>query len=76
MKQVNKRLSDLEGAAKPDRGHVVLWSDLDGDGYWDLPFYNHDRRRISEDDRRELEAEYDDLIVVKYVRDWRATNPA
>ena len=67
---INKRLNDLEGAAKPVKGYVVLWSDLDGDGYWDHHFSNPDRRRISEDDRREL-AKRHDVIIVEYVKDWR-----
>jgi len=64
---INKRLDNLEGAAKPDRGHVVLWADLEGDGYWDQQPYSKDKRRISEDDRRELELRHD-VIIVEYVK--------
>ena len=66
-KQVEKRLTDLEHSTKPDRGHVVLWSDLDGDGYWDQVSSDPDRRRISEDDRRALELRHD-VIIVEYVQ--------
>ena len=73
---INKRLDNLEGAAKPDRGHVVLWADLDQAGvYWDQPLSDPDRRRISEDDRRALEKRHD-VIIVEYVKDWRAADPA
>lgn len=69
---INKRLDNLEDAALPHRGLVVLWSDLDGDGYWDQPFSDPDRRRISEDDRRALEKKYADVLIIRYVKNWRS----
>ena len=73
MTKIEKRLDNLEGAAKPDRGHVVLWSDLDQVGvYWDQPFSAKNRRKYTEDDRRELEKNYDDVLVIRYVKDWRS----
>jgi len=75
MKQVNKRLDNLEDAAKPGRGYVVLWADLEGDGYWDQHFSDPDRRRISEDDLRALELR-NNVIIVEYIKDWRAADQA
>lgn len=64
---INKRLDNLEGAAKPDRGHVVLWADLEGNGYWDQVSSDPGRRRITEAEKVELEKLHD-LIVVEYVQ--------
>ncbi len=73
MKQVNKRLDDLEHSTKPVKGLVVLWSDFDLEGvYWDGPFYNHDRRKYSEDDLREFRPGYDDVFIVRYEKNWRS----
>ena len=66
MSNINKRLDNLEGAAKPDRGLVVLWSDLDGNGYWDHYFSDPDRRRISEDEKQALELRHD-MVIVEYI---------
>jgi len=70
-KKIETRLTDLEDAAKPDRGHVVLWDDLEGDGYWDQQPYSKDKRKITEAEKVELEKRHD-VIIVEYVKDWRS----
>ena len=65
-KQVEKRLTDLEHSTKPDRGHVVLWSDQAG-VYYDQPLSDPDRRRITEAEKVELETRHD-VIIVEYVQ--------
>jgi hypothetical protein len=75
MSKINRRLDDLEQKAKPDRGLVVLYADLEGDGYWDQQPYSKDKLKITEAKKRELEQQYD-LIVVRYVRDWRERSGA
>jgi len=66
---IHKRLDNLEDAAKPDRGLVVLYASLVGDGYWDQQPYSKDKLKITEAKKRELELRHD-VIVVKYVEDW------
>jgi hypothetical protein len=73
MKQVNKRLDDLEHSTKPVKGCVVLWADLEGDGYWDQEPYHKDKLKITEAEKQALELRHD-VIVVKYVRDWRSVS--
>ena len=67
MSNINKRLDNLEGAADPHRGYVVLYCDPHQPGiYYDQPASAKDRRKYSEADRRELEGRHN-LILVEYV---------
>jgi hypothetical protein len=73
MSKINKRLENLEAALKPVKGCVVLYADLDQeDIYWDQPNSAKDQCKYTEDDRRELDVGHDDLIVVRYVKNWRS----
>jgi len=67
---INRRLDNLEAAAKPDRGYVVLYCDPDGD-YWDQTISAKDRRRVSEAEKQALELRHN-VILVEYVNNWRS----
>ena len=75
MSKTNKRLDDLEAAAAPVKGLVVLYASLVGDGYWDQQPYSKDKLKITEAEKVELETRHD-VIVVKYVEDWRSRSGA
>jgi len=39
---------------------------------WDKPFNDRERRKYTEVEKQEFERVYADVIIVRYVRDWRS----
>ena len=77
MTRIDKRLADLERAAiaKGEGGFMVLYADLDHNGYWEKNAYGQDRgRHYTEAEKDALEVEIDTLFIIEYVQDWRGVN--
>ena len=73
MKRIDKRLSDLEHAASARGGFMVLYADLEGEGYWENKPTAADRgRHYTEAEKDALEG--DTLFIIKYVDDWRGND--
>ena len=70
--RIDKRLADLEHAAiaKGEGGFMVLYADLEGDGYWEKSAYGGERgKHFFEAEKNALEG--DTLFIIEYVKDWR-----
>ena len=72
-RKTDKRLDNLEQAASAKGGFMVLYADLDNNGYWEKSAYGQDRgRHYTEEDKQALDGEIETLFIIEYVKDWRA----
>ena len=71
-KKIDRRLDNLEHAAsaKGKGGMMVLYADLEHDGYWEnKPTSADPGKHFSEAEKDALEG--DTLFIIEYVKDWR-----
>ena len=74
LTRIDTRLADLARAAiaKGEGGFMVLYADLDHNGYWEKSAYGQDPgRHYTEEDKQALDGEIETLFIIEYVKDWR-----